>query len=109
MTLRSAMHRAGATALSQLLQYPAPEADHRTLPCSCGQRAVYRGLRSKPMLSVLGSVQLQRPYYLCPSCHQGQFPVDPELDVENTGLSPGVRRLLAVVGSEALSTTVASR
>ena len=95
------MHRAGAAALNHLLQYPAPEADHRTLPCSCGQRAVYRGLRSKPLLSVLGPVQLQRPYYLCRRCHQGQFPVDPELDVENTALSPGVRRMLAVVGSEA--------
>ena len=101
MALRSAMHRAGATALSQLLQYPAPEADRRTLPCSCCQQAVYRGRRSKPLLSVLGAVQLQRPYYLCPSCHQGQFPVDSELDVEDTELSPGVRRMLAVVGSEA--------
>ena len=100
MALRSAMHRAGAAALSQLLQYPAPEGEDHTVACSCRQRAVYRGLRSKPILSVLGSVQLQRPYYLCPSCHQGQFPVDPELDVENTELSPGVRRMLAVVGSE---------
>jgi hypothetical protein len=31
----------------------------------------------------------------------GTVPVDRELDVENTELSPGVRRLLAVVGSEA--------
>lgn len=101
MALRSAMHRAGTAALSQLLQYPAPEAEHRTLPCSCRQRALYRGRRSKPLLSVLGPVPLQRPYYLCPSCHQGQFPVDSELDVENTELSPGVRRMLAVVGWEA--------
>lgn len=101
MALRSAMHRAGAAALSQLLQYQAPEADQRTLPCACGQRAVYRGLRSKPLLTAVGQVQLQRPYYLCRHCHQGQFPVDQELDVENTELSPGVCRMLAVVGSEA--------
>ena len=101
MALRSAMHQAGAAALSQLLQYPAPEADQRTLPCSCGHPAVYRGLRSKPILTAVGEVQLQRPYYLCPSCHEGQFPADQELDVNHTELSPGVRRMLAVVGSEA--------
>ncbi len=101
MALRSALHQAGATALTQLLEYPAPEADHRCLPCPCGQQARYRGLRSRPLLTAVGQVQLQRPYYLCPACHQGQCPVDPELDVENTELSPGVRRMLAVVGVEA--------
>lgn len=101
MALRSALHQAGAAALTQLLEYPAPEAGQRRLPCRCGQAAVYRGLRSKPILTAVGQVQLQRPYYLCPACHQGQCPVDRELDVDNTALSPGVRRMLAAVGSEA--------
>ncbi|MGH9455119.1 MAG: ISKra4 family transposase, partial [Terriglobia bacterium] len=39
-------------------------------------------------------------YYLCSRCHQGQFPADVELDIENTEVSPGVRRMLAVVGAE---------
>jgi hypothetical protein len=39
-----------------------------------------------------------RPYYLCRHCHQGQFPVDIELDIENTEFSPGVRRMQALVG-----------
>jgi hypothetical protein len=34
-------------------------------------------------------------------CHQGQFPADVELDVEDTEVSPGVRRMLAVVGAAA--------
>ena len=49
----------------------------------------------------MGSVQLTRPYYLCHHCHQGQFPADTELGVDNTRLSPGVRRMLALVGQEA--------
>ena len=53
------------------------------------------------MLSALGWVELRRPYYLCPGCHQGQFPADRELDVEGTELSPGMRRMLAVGGHEA--------
>src|ERR1019366_8219245 len=40
------------------------------------------------------------PYYVCPACHQGQSPRDQELDVEGTEYSPGVRRMMAVVGSE---------
>jgi hypothetical protein len=44
---------------------------------------------------------MTRPYYLCPDCHQGQFPADAELDVTETDLSPGVRRMQALVGQQA--------
>jgi hypothetical protein len=101
MAIRSAMHHAGATALTELLQFGAPDGDQRTLPCACGQQARYRELRSKPVLTAVGPVRVSRPYYLCPQCHTGQFPADVELDIENTGISPGVRRMQAVVGQEA--------
>ena len=81
MAVRSAMHHAGATALSELLQFPVPATEQRTLPCVCGQRAQYRELRSKPVLTAVGQVELSRPYYLCPHCHAGQFPADVELDI----------------------------
>jgi len=101
MAMRSALHRAGAAALSELLQFPAPAPDQRTIPCACGHLAHYRELRSRPVLTAVGRVQVSRPYYLCPHCHGGQFPVDAELDIENTEFSPGVRRMQAVVGQEA--------
>ena len=101
MAMRSALHRAGAAALTELLQFPEPAADQRTLPCSCGQAARYRELRSKRVLTAVGAVEVSRPYYLCSHCQQGQFPVDVELDIENTEFSPGVRRMQAVVGQEA--------
>jgi hypothetical protein len=99
--MRSAVHHAGATALTKLLQFAAPAADQRTVPCSCGHSAHYRELRSKPVLTVMGQVEVSRLYYLCPHCHTGQFPADVELDIENTKFSPGVRRMQAVVGQEA--------
>jgi hypothetical protein len=89
MAMRSALHRAGAAALSQLLEFPVPDEGERTLPCSCGQQAHYRELRSKPVLTALGWVEVLRPYYLCAHCGRGQFPVDVELDIENTEFSPG--------------------
>jgi hypothetical protein len=101
MTMRSAAHRVGAVGLTQLLQFPAPPAAQRVAPCACGHQAHYQELRSKPVLTAVGRVEVSRPYYLCPHCHNGQFPADIELDIENTELSPGVRRMQAVVGQEA--------
>ena len=100
MAVRSALHRAGAAALSQLLQFPAPSDEQRRVPCACGQRAHYHQLRTKPLVTVLGPVEISRPYYWCPTCHTGQCPADRELDIENTELSPGVRRMQALVGQE---------
>lgn len=99
--VRSAMHRAGAAALSQLLQFPAPVGEHRRILCACGHPAHYRELRTKPVLTAVGTVNVSRPYYLCPHCHLGQFPADVELDIENTESSPGVRRMQALVGQQA--------
>ena len=101
MAMRSALHRAGAAALSQLLEFPAPSEEGRTRACPCGQPAHYRERRSKPVLTVVGLVEVLRPYYLCAHCGVGQFPVDIELDIENTEFSPGVRRMQAMVGQEA--------
>jgi hypothetical protein len=101
MAVRSAMHQAGAAALTELLQFEAPAAEQRSLACGCGQQAQYRELRSKPVLTVVGPTTVSRPYYLCPHCHAGQFPADVALDIENTEFSPGVRRMLATVGQDA--------
>jgi hypothetical protein len=100
MALRSALHRAGAAALGQLLRYSPPDVDQRRLPCVCGQKAHYVEMRTKHLLTALGNTPMERSYYLCPSCHRGQFPVDRELDVQDTELSPGVRRMMALVGHE---------
>jgi hypothetical protein len=68
---------------------------------SCGHSAQYRELRSKPVLTAVGRIEVSRPYYLCSHCHTGQFPADVELDIEHTEFSPGVRRMQAVVGQRA--------
>jgi hypothetical protein len=100
MSFRAALHQAGAAALSQLLQFPEPVAEQRSIPCSCDHQARYRELRSRPLLTVLGEVELWRPWYLCPHCHNGQFPVDRQLDIEGRDCSPGVRRMQALVGQD---------
>lgn len=99
--LRTALHEAGSATLTELLQYEAPAPGQHQRPCSCGHQAQYQGLRSKPVLTVVGPAQVSRPYFLCSECHQGQFPADVELDIVDTEVSPGVRRMLALVGSAA--------
>ena len=101
MAVRSAMHKAGAKALTELMQFAVPASDQRTIPCPCGDQAHYKELRSKPVLTAVGMAKVSRPYYLCRHCHRGQFPADVELDIENTEFSPGVRRMQASVGQDA--------
>ncbi len=96
---RDALHRAGAVVLSRLLEAnPGPTATQ--VPCACGQSAQYHDVRSKQIMTVLGKAELKRAYYVCPRCHKGQSPRDRELDVEGTAFSPGLRRMMATVGSE---------
>ena len=95
---RVTMHRAGAAFLEGLLD--GAIVTERQVQCGCGQQARFHELRPKQILTVLGRVYLQRPYYICESCHRGQSPLDRQLDVVGTTCSPGVRRMMALVGSE---------
>ncbi len=98
MAIRSTVHQTGADAVSELLRFAPPDDDHRHIPCPCGHVARYEGMRSRPILTVVGWARIERPYYLCPACHTGYFPADVELDIDKTDFSPGVRRMLATVG-----------
>lgn len=98
MAARSAMHRAGALIIEQLLNAGARAEPE--IACGCGQQARFHQMRPKQILTALGRIEIQRAYYVCSSCHQGQSPRDRELDVEGTQYSPAVRRMMALVGSE---------
>jgi hypothetical protein len=100
MAMRSAMHQAGAAALTELLKFDPPGPEERQQQCACGHTAHYVEQRSKTVLTVVGEADSLRPYFLCDHCHRGQFPIDVQLDVENTEFSPGVRRMLAMVGQQ---------
>jgi hypothetical protein len=96
--VRGSMHRAGAAILQRLLSAPSAQASPPR--CACGHQSRHHDRRARQLLTALGPVEFERDYYLCPRCHRGQSPRDRELDVEGTQFSPGVRRMMAVVGSE---------
>lgn len=98
IAVRRSMHRAGAAAVSRLLADTSGQPQRR--PCSCGAAAAFHSIRPKRLLTVLGPVTFERAYYVCAGCHQGQSPRDRELEVEGCEFSPGVRRMMALVGGE---------
>jgi len=98
VAIRAASHRRGAKVLERLLR--APAGFEPTVACDCGQLARFHQMRAKRVLTLLGPITIERPYYVCPHCHAGRSPLDRELDVEGVVCSPGVRRMMAVVGSE---------
>jgi len=49
---------------------------------------------------VLAPVEVQRAYYHCEACAAGVIPKDRELDIVNTGFSPGVRCMMERVGGK---------
>ena len=57
-------------------------------------------MRAKSFLSVVGTVEVRRPYYLCSHCSEGQHPADGELGIAGLESSPGVRRMEAMLGAE---------
>lgn len=92
------MHRAGSALLSHVLSQERP-ADP-SVACPCGKQARYHGQRRRRVLTAVGETEIERAYYYCPHCRQGQCPRDRELDLAETDYSPGVRRMMAAVGSE---------
>ena len=101
MGLREAVHRLGATLVEKMLEAEGGGYQGAKVPFPCGGRARFIGYRSKALMTVLGGVSLLRAYYWCPACGCGEIPLDQQLDVVGTGLSPGRRRLAARVGAKA--------
>ncbi len=98
MAARAGLQRSGSAMLAGLLTEDGGHAVQ--VACGCGQPARYQDQRPKQLLTVLGSLHFNRAYYVCGHCRKGQSPRDRELDVEGVSYSPGVRRMMAVVGSE---------
>lgn len=68
-------------------------------PCACGQLARYAGRQRKTIHTVLGAMTLERAYYHCAACQSGAFPRDHALGIVATSLSPGVTRMIGLVGA----------
>ena len=96
---REALRVAGLAVARRL---NADDSDHGSayLPCPrCAGLARYAGRRDKVFASVLGEMTLSRAYYHCDRCQAGFCPRDRGLGVEDGYLSPGVLRMVGIVGA----------
>jgi hypothetical protein len=100
MTIRAASHRIGGRLLEKLINADGGRYRGSCIPCGQGHRARFVEFRNKELLTVLAPVEVQRAYYHCEACEGGVIPKDRELDIVNTGFSPGVRRMMGQVGGK---------
>ena len=99
MAARRMAMRVAARAVEQRLNDDTSDYAGPTLPCACGQSARYADRHGKHFESVLGSLRLERAYYYCELCEEGFCPRDRALGLEGGSLSPGVRRMVGLVGA----------
>ena len=91
--------RVAACAVEQRINADTSDDTGPSRPCACGQPARYVGRRAKTFQSVLGELTLERAYYHCPTCQTGGCPRDRALGLEGSSLSPGVLRMVGLVGA----------
>jgi len=94
------MLAAGAKVLGTLLEEIGVGRREEPVVCECGLRMESRGLKDKPLMTILGTVPYSRSMYQCSGCGKTWYPGDEELDVVGTTRSPGLRRMMARAGSQ---------
>lgn len=100
MAIRAASHRIGGSLLEKLLNADGGGYQGSCLRCGKGHSARFVEYRKKGLVTVLTPVEVSRAYYHCDPCREGIIPKDRELDIVDTGFSPGVRRMMGQVGGK---------
>ena len=90
---------AGARTLETVLANVGAGRRKEPVRCACGKMMHSVGLRDKEVTTVLGTVNFRRSLFACFACGATCFPGDRDLDMEHTGFSPGVRRMMARAGA----------
>lgn len=99
LCLRSSMHNIGRKVLEGFLNADGGAYQGKTLPCDKGHTYEFSEYRKKEVLTVVGTVEINRAYYYDRQSGEGMCPKDKVLDIEGTSFSPGVRRIMTRVGT----------
>ena len=97
--LRSSMQNIGCGILGRILNTHLVHEEDTSVKCPQGHRARFVAYRRKLLMTVLGPVEIWRRYYYDARCRHGWCPKDSILDIADTMFSPGVRNMMAYVGS----------
>ena len=94
------LHGFGNTMLGTLVGVWSEEYPVASIGCQCGGKANYQRKRVGQSKTLLGTIQVQRAYYLCASCHKGSCPLDKQIGFCAGSISAGLDELLAMMGSQ---------
>ena len=100
MSVRSSMHRVGAVFLEKLINADGGGQCGAKIKCDAGHDTKFINCRTKKVVTVLGKINVVRAYHYCSPCQTGVIPKDDLLDIAETQFSPGVRRMMALVGAK---------
>jgi hypothetical protein len=92
------MQAVGQKTLQALLEGKEGRYPASAVACSCGEVAHYRYRRQGTLLTHFGRVRYRRRYYVCDSCHRGQYPLDQALQIEPGQVSARLSSELAMLG-----------
>lgn len=100
MAVRNSAHRVGALTLEKIINADNGGKKESKIECGNGHHARFVNCRAKAVITVLGKISVERAYYHCSDCQSGFIPKDDLLDIAKTQFSPGVRRMMALVGAK---------
>ncbi len=99
LAIRTSMVKLGRGLLEGLLDFDSGHRGAR-VDCGGGHLAEFSEYREKTVDSVLHPVRLRCAYYHCTDCGHGRFPKGEDSGVIGRSLTPGLRRMVARVGSQ---------
>ncbi len=72
------------------------EQSRKQAPCpQCDRLLTARPVVSRTAVTMVGSVQLERPYFYCTTCRRGYYPFDEALDLTPGHIQPDVQKAAA--------------
>lgn len=94
----AALRRLGPELMEGLIE---SEAEKATLSpqCACGEPMKVLQERPKRMLTLTGEVRLKRAYYYHARCHTHAVPLDEQLGLGASSLSPGLEEAICLVSA----------
>ena len=85
-----------------IVQHTHQEAQHRPhRPCpTCARRLTARGPVHRCVETMVGTIELERPYFYCPGCRAGSYPLDEVLDVSAGRIQRDVQQAAVALATE---------
>ena len=85
-----------------IVHHPHPEEQHRPYrPCpTCARLLPARGPVHRCVETLVGAVERERPYFYCPVCRTGTYPLDEALDVSAGRLQRDVQQAAVDLATE---------